>query len=138
MKESYWKKVLLDGSIEFGSDSRIESREESWSSGRQDIASVVMEFAGRLIEISVAQRGEDSPIEWIQRDHWVTSPTSGKSTRVAREILFTTGGWPKALLEASRDRTSCVLGEEGNVPLGDAESVSISINRDGTLQFSVG
>lgn len=85
--ESFWKKELVDGTIELGTDTMVSLGQASWTKGRQDIQRVMLHFAGKIVWVR-ADRPEQC--KWRLLDRNTCSAMTGENKRVERflEVSF--------------------------------------------------
>ena len=135
MPESYWKKTLIDGSTETGTDSMIKNKLASWTKGRQDIISVELSFVGKTI-ILQCPPGEGEPDSWKQFDNFVFNPSTGSSVRLSREV-HCTNNWLCASIEERPDGAYVfTLNDKKGIPSVDGNCFVCSIEIDGTVKYS--
>lgn len=84
MPNNFWKKELLDGSIELGTDSMILKKKASWTKGRQDIISVIITLNDKFIHLISSPSPNLS--SWKQLDNYCFSTNRSSSLLLSREI----------------------------------------------------
>lgn len=134
--ESFWKKELVDGTIELGTDTMVSLGQASWTKGRQDITQVMLFFSGRLV--SVRSECPDK-CRWRVLDHNVCSAITGKDTRIERIIEVEFEGEKDlelkkidVLSEVRHTVFELVSKKDGN--LNGYTKALIGIDHSGTLQ----
>jgi hypothetical protein len=133
MTDSFWKKLLADGSSELGTDSLIEDKVASWTLGRQDIVSTILTFNGMGISLSCPERSGELAV-WKQKDGYSMSFSSGKATRLHREVECSTNGYKYVAMNYSNGLMDFTLNDREGVHLPpETVSVICAIRSDGKV-----
>ncbi len=92
--EDFWEKKLADGTVEIGTNSRIEKKLASWTQGRQDIVEATLSFGQGFHKVTLSCPKKDGKLaSWEQLDYSVFRPATGASQVLGRSISCTTNGY---------------------------------------------
>lgn len=91
--ESFWKKELVDGTIELGTDTMVSSGQASWTKGKQDIIQASIYFAGRVVCIRRDTKASGL-VAWRQLDRNTWSVIEGRGRRTSRFLEVPVLGCP--------------------------------------------
>jgi len=134
-QRDFWEKVLVDGSLETGTDKKIQARKASWTKGRQDIVSSVVSLNGRKVALTCPEINGRTA-SWRQLDHNIMSLQSNMCIRTAREVACSPLEYKfVAVKKEEKEAFFCLNNESGVQIPKNTEMVIASIDLHGAVKL---